>query len=223
MRLVDLRQEQHGELPYLLADWERERAARFRFDHDARRYVISHAALRMMLAEALSCAPQAVPLLIGEQGKPYLRGHALHFNMSHSTDWALMGWHPDQIIGLDIETGHHLNDIELLARNHFAWDEQQEVMQARPDQRSEVFLTCWTRKEACLKALGSGLTIEPHVFSAGTHTDARETTVPTESGAHAQMRVQSILLPGAPFEAVGETPPYAALAILAHDSHHLAI
>lgn len=223
MWLVDLRQGRDWPLQHLLADWERERAARFRFDQDARRYLISHAALRMMLADALSCKPEAVPLHTGAQGKPYLEGYPLQFNMSHSGDWALMGWHPDQVIGLDIETGHHLSEIEMLARHNFALDEKHDVIQARADERARVFLTCWTRKEACLKALGSGLTIEPHVFSAGTHTHASLTTLPTESGARAQMRVQSIALPDAVFEAAGETTPYAALAILSANSHHLAI
>lgn len=223
MWLVDLRQGKGWPWQHMLADWERERAARFRFEHDARRYLISHAALRTMLGEALSCKPEAVSLLTGSQGKPFLEGHPLHFNMTHSGDWALMGWHPEQIIGLDIETGHHLGDIELLARHNFALDERQDLIQARGHHREQLFLTCWTRKEACLKALGSGLTLEPHVFSAGTHTHASEACIDTGTGSQARMRVQSIALPDAPFQSVGEATPHAALAILAPNSHHLAI
>lgn len=77
LRLVDLRQSKGWPLQHLLADWERERAARFRFEHDARRYLVSHVALRVCLGEALHCIPDAVRLNSGSQGKPYIEGHPL--------------------------------------------------------------------------------------------------------------------------------------------------
>lgn len=82
-----------------------------------------------------------------------------------------------------------------------------------PDQRLEAFLRCWTRKEACLKALGSGLSIEPGVFEAGIETEPRFTAIDVQGQACA-MAVHSLALP---------FPGQAACARLADTDRHLAM
>ena len=46
--------------------------------------------------------------------------------------------------------------------------------------RDRAFLACWTRKEACLKAVGTGLGIDTRSFEAGLEEDAREVRLPLE-------------------------------------------
>ncbi len=41
------------------------------------------------------------------------------------------------------------------------------------EQRDRAFLVGWTRKEACLKAVGTGLGIDTRSFEAGLEEDAR--------------------------------------------------
>ena len=75
----------------LLGPAERERAARYRFTHHRRRYVVRWGAVRSVLAQHLRCRPAAVRFVRGPAGKPAVMDHpGLHFNLSHSGDLALI-------------------------------------------------------------------------------------------------------------------------------------
>lgn len=176
--LIDLMQTKAGAYTHTLADWEHERAARFRFEKDARRYQVSHAALRQLLGQHLGIPPAQVPLQTTPLGKPYIQGHPVHFNLSHSEDWALIGLHAQKIIGVDIELHHTIQELDALARQNYTSAEWV-ALQASVDPL-DAFLTCWTRKEACLKALGSGFSIEPGRFEVGVgkHNQAVRITTP---------------------------------------------
>lgn len=171
--LLDLRQPSTHLHSQSLAGWERERASRFRFEKDARRYLLSHSALRQRLGHHLNLAPDQVPLQTSALGKPFIEGHPVHFNLTHSEDWALIGLHGRQIIGVDIEVHHPIANLDALAQQNYTAAEWS-ALQASSDPL-HAFLTCWTRKEACLKALGSGFSIEASCFEAGV--DAQNQTV----------------------------------------------
>lgn len=198
----------------LLSEAEKAKANRFHFERDARRYRASHTALRTLLAQATGAAPQALTFVEGPHGKPHLAGAGQpHFNMSHSADWALIGICRDAPIGVDIEVPRDMSDLEALAERNFTHAEFTALRAADPAQRLQAFLRCWTRKEACLKALGSGLSIEPAVFEAGIEAAPRLTAI--HVGAQAcDMAVHTLALP---FHGL------AACARLADTGHHLAM
>lgn len=157
---------------------EQERASRFRFEMHRRRYKTSHAALRHILGQATGQAPATLEFTEGVHGKPRLaHDNAPHFNMSHSDDWALIGVSTLGPIGVDIEVMTPMDDTDLLAQKNFSAAEYAAFKKTPTDQRLASFLRCWTRKEACLKALGSGLSIEPHEFEAGVDTGTRDTAI----------------------------------------------
>ena len=54
----------------LLSSEERERALRFRFETDRRRYIVAHGALRSILASYLNANPDDLQFSIGSNGKP---------------------------------------------------------------------------------------------------------------------------------------------------------
>lgn len=190
-------------LPMAHEDWavlsppEQDRAARFRFDRDARRYRTSHAALRQILGGVLDMAPAALAFVEGSHGKPRLLDDSappLHFNMSHSGEWALIGVSMERPIGVDLEVITPMDDAELLAQKNFSAAEQAAFLRTPADQRLEAFFRCWTRKEACLKALGSGLSIEPHEFEAGLDGQPRDTAILVDGHSWA-MQVRCVDLP----------------------------
>jgi 4'-phosphopantetheinyl transferase len=175
--LVDLDADPGSWDAALLSAPERERAQRFRFEVHARRYRASHAALRLILGQATATDPTAVRFTEGVHGKPRLAHAGPHFNMSHSAGWALVGLCPSHAIGVDIELIIPMDDAAALAERNFTAAENAQFWGTPPDQRLEAFFRGWTRKEACLKALGSGLSIEPHTFEAGLGNDAQATFI----------------------------------------------
>ncbi|MCW5672632.1 MAG: 4'-phosphopantetheinyl transferase superfamily protein [Hydrogenophaga sp.] len=179
----------------LLSEAERGKASRFHFERDARRYRASHTALRQLLAQATNKPARSLTFVEGSFGKPRLwGGERPYFNMSHSGDWALIGFCDEAPIGVDIEVPRDMSDLESLAQRNFSAAEFQALLQIDPHQRQEAFLRCWTRKEACLKALGSGLSIEPSVFEAGIEAAPRVTSIHVGTEA-CGMEVYSLHLP----------------------------
>ncbi|HET8869482.1 MAG TPA: 4'-phosphopantetheinyl transferase superfamily protein [Aquabacterium sp.] len=196
--LVDLRQSKGWPLQGLLSEGERERAMRFRFERDARRYLVSHAALRQLLSKLLETTPNRVPIQISREGKPFLPGHPLHFNMSHSEDWALIGVHPHRVIGIDLEQEHTISEIDSLARHSFGRHEYLAYSGLIAPLKVSRFFTCWTRKEACLKAIGSGLSVEPSTFEAGVEPVPVRVSLRDQTGQWCAMDLNSLDLSSLP-------------------------
>jgi len=145
----------------LLSPEERVKAARFRFDHDRHRYIVAHAALRLVLAGYLHCKPADVLLQPGALGKPLLAGPgrvgSLSFNLSHSGDWGLLGVGQQEHIGVDIEQYRDIPDLQEVAATVLS-EAELSVLHTRPAQeRAACFLRLWTRKEAVVKATGAGI------------------------------------------------------------------
>src|SRR5256885_8826027 len=70
----------------LLSQEERQRAGRFVFDRDRRRFIVARSRLRQLLAARLGGRSDAVELVYGDSGKPALArrvaGPDLRFNVS---------------------------------------------------------------------------------------------------------------------------------------------
>jgi 4'-phosphopantetheinyl transferase len=141
----------------LVAD-ERDRAARFRFDHLRQSFVIAHGALRCLLARYLKLDPASIRFNYGSKGKPALASATLiQFNMTHSGSLAAVALTLGCQIGVDIERIRPLSEIKQIAGRFFCPEEASEIMSVPPSERERAFFCCWTRKEAYVKAIGDGL------------------------------------------------------------------
>ena len=187
---------------------ERARAARMAFGQHARRYLAARHALRRVIAEVVNSPPESLVIEPGDRGKPGLSDSPLQFNLSHSGPEALIGVSPDRAIGVDIEIIHEVVDAEALARAHFTNAERAEWSRAAAAARDRTFLTCWTRKEACVKALGVGLSAPPEAVEVGCAPDARVVAIRlgTES---CEVALESLRLPGGSVAAVALATPEA--------------
>lgn len=146
-------------LPYL-SDDERAKANRFVFDRHRFRYIRARAALRMLLAQHLQIAPEDVPLSAAPGGKPFLAhpDASLYFNVSHSSDLALVAITKSGEVGVDLEAVRpHPDDWVALARRYFAIEEVAALERYTTTERVQAFFRGWTRKEAIVKLLGDGL------------------------------------------------------------------
>lgn len=189
---VDLGQASGEAAVATLSAAELARAVRFVFERDRRRYLAAHAALRRLLAETTGIAASELVFDEGPFGKPHLSDPAApSFNLSHSGDVALIGIGPPGVeVGVDVEVPRTMSDALELAERHFAPAEIDALRSTPPDQRDHAFLRGWTRKEACLKAIGSGLSIAPHTFDAGIAAAERVVSIATPQGLRT-VRVQS--------------------------------
>jgi 4'-phosphopantetheinyl transferase len=133
---------------------------RFRFESDRTRALVGRGMLRSILAEMLGTDPAALLIEAEPHGKPVLRDlqpGGLHFNVSHSGDWVLIGVAPGAELGVDVEMERPLTDLDALVQRFFAPGEVRAIRALPAEQRSTAFFLCWTRKEAYLKATGAGM------------------------------------------------------------------
>jgi 4'-phosphopantetheinyl transferase len=138
----------------LLAADEQAHAARYRFAADKAAYVTVRGLLRMLLGAYLQCAPHSLQFTYNEYGKPLLAGGPA-FNVSHTRQVALLAFTAAESVGVDVERVRPEIVSDALAREVMsAW----ELAQFRAGGgRTELFFEIWTRKEAYIKALGTGL------------------------------------------------------------------
>jgi 4'-phosphopantetheinyl transferase len=156
---------------------ERRRAAAFKFDADRHRFMAAHAALRAALAFHACCAPDALQLATSADGKPYLRGSAWQFNLSHSENLALLAVTRGGPLGIDVErvrplgsrrgTATDAGDELALAERHYSPAEVRHLQALPERERRAAFFCCWTRKEACVKALGTGIFTDLRAIEVG--------------------------------------------------------
>ncbi|HTU23191.1 MAG TPA: 4'-phosphopantetheinyl transferase superfamily protein [Gemmataceae bacterium] len=145
-----------------LADDERRRAERFHFEKDRRHFIAGRSALRILLAGYLACRPEDVRFTYSSYGKPQLANQAsdLRFNLTHSHGLALLAVTRGRDIGVDVERVRDMErDGERLAERFFSPREAAVLRSLPPEQRREAFFSCWTRKEAYIKANGKGLSL----------------------------------------------------------------
>lgn len=180
--LIRLDHRLHESQRSCLSVEEHRRAASFRFDKDRQRYLAAHVALRERLAGFLGCAPKDLGFEAGEQGKPRLLSGStspagVHFNLSHSGDLALIALSQREEVGVDLEVIRAVDDAPALAESVFGVNERRVLGGLAGTARDRAFLQGWTRKEACLKALGTGLSLSPQGFEAGLQETVAEVVV----------------------------------------------
>jgi 4'-phosphopantetheinyl transferase len=155
---------------------ERERSQRFRFDRDRRRFVTARGLLRIVLAHYVSLEPADLRFGYSPRGKPFLAGSGGPcFNTSHSGGLVVLAVARDRQLGVDIEQERAVPEVEDLARRYFSPWEQAELRRLPARERQPAFFRCWTRKEAFVKATGSGLSYPLDAFDVtlSPHEPAR--------------------------------------------------
>ena len=160
----------------VLAPEERTHVERFRGGRATAR--LSRRLLRLVLAHYLDLAPAEIQIdrscaACGRpHGKPRLRGRpgaataGIEFSVAHGGDLIVLAFAGTALIGVDIEpTGAPQDASAELLEFTLTPAERRRVREAPEHQRRQVFLRYWTGKEAVLKALGTGLDVEPQAVA----------------------------------------------------------
>lgn len=183
----------------VLAEDERDRARSMTASTARSNFVTSRMLLRWILAARRGVAPRALQLAYGDHGKPALLDGStppsLHFNVSHGGDAWLCGLSLDRPIGVDVETRRSVPNAARLSTRVLSRTEQAAISALPEDEprRDEAFLRGWTRKEAVLKAIGSGFATSARDIEAGLDTAFRSVVLPKKPGW--QAGVWSVELP----------------------------
>lgn len=168
---LDLPADAIEDLASLLHRAEHERAARFRFPRDRRRFVVRRARLRQCLSVATGTPPNRLALITGPFGKPAL-ADGPEFSLSHSGEhWALAI--ADTPVGIDLEAIYPGVDTRAIAACLFAPGEAAAIAGLPGAVGTRAFFDCWTRKEAFVKAIGRGLSYPLDSFEVSVTREAR--------------------------------------------------
>lgn len=152
-----------------LCESELQRADRFKFDRDKKRFIARRGALRAILSRYLNVAPNLVQFSYGPCGKPEIAENSdsseICFNLSDSQGLALYAVTRGRKIGADIEQIRPIPNIEEIAQRFFSKQESAALQAVAPEEKLTAFFNCWTRKEAYIKAIGDGLSFPLDRFS----------------------------------------------------------
>eukprot|EP00913_Durusdinium_trenchii_P023767 g22321.t1 len=146
----------------LLSSDELRRAETFDAPGARRRFVWMRAALRAILAERLGVEPQELQFQYGPHGKPELATpwarKQLSFSVSHSGQaGAILFLEPALgSVGVDLEERRPRPFLRL-AKRFFTAEEVSALRRVEETELAHHFFDMWTKKEAWLKTLGSGL------------------------------------------------------------------
>lgn len=176
----------------LLSSEEQSRAAAFRFDRHRRRWITARGMLRTVLGRLTDTSPESVRFNVEAHGKPTLKlgtgtgTQDLHFNLSHSADVALLAVTSLAPVGIDVERVKPLRDIDAVIARFFSTSERRQFEGlADPTLRLRAFYTCWTRKEAYLKALGCGILAPTDTFDVSFLPDDEPAVLSIDGGRSA--------------------------------------
>jgi 4'-phosphopantetheinyl transferase len=140
-----------------LSSEEQQHADGFRRPLDRRRFLAARGWLRHLLASQLGCGPGDVPKITRDRGKPRLACSDLFFSASRTAGTALYatGWRMD--LGVDIEAIRTIAEVDGIVARFMSPAEQRAMASLPPAHRLPALFQCWTRKEAYVKGIGTGL------------------------------------------------------------------
>jgi 4'-phosphopantetheinyl transferase len=140
----------------LLNNDERAKSLRYYQPADRQRYILQHGLLRLLLGWYLHQPATGIRFNFNANKKPYLTGNhqPCFFNISHSGPEMLIAI-GDVELGVDIEQINHQFEYQDIASQYFSTAEVNFINESADS--PAAFFLLWTRKEALLKACGTGI------------------------------------------------------------------
>lgn len=152
----------------MLDQEEARRARRFVVEPPRRRFALCRAALRINLCERLDCPNDRLSFGYLEHGKPVaeVNGRRLPFgfNLSHSGRHGLIAIAEHEQLGVDVEVRKPGRNFDGIGESVYGPAERRLLAKARGQRKAAFFYQLWTLKEALIKALGTGFTLNPSTF-----------------------------------------------------------
>ncbi|HBI21746.1 MAG TPA: phosphopantetheine-protein transferase [Legionella sp.] len=172
----------HTEYPgarALLSPDELTRTGRYHFAKHQRRFAVARSTLRAILARYSHVPARDLVFQLNQYGKPQLVNKpALHFNLSHSEEWALLAIGYDYPLGVDLEF-FSARPYEGIGHQMFSNTENRALLNTANALKPLAFFHMWAQKEAFIKACGLGLSYPTQAFDVpalpSTHQEIVDT------------------------------------------------
>jgi len=147
----------------LLTQHELAQHARFHFEKDRHRHLVTRALVREVLSRYAPVAPHEWRFEADRHGKPHIVDPAniakrIAFNISHTDGLVIVGVGLGRALGVDAECMQRRAVLEV-AERFFATLEVRSLQRLAPQARAKRFWELWTLKESYIKARGLGLSI----------------------------------------------------------------
>ena len=147
---------------------ELARSRRFLYPGPSRRFILCRSALRAILCRQLGFDNRQLTFGESRYGKPYamrINGRITNsFNVSHSGKHGLIAFAPHGQLGVDVEERVAREDIDDLSKLVFGPNERSALALACGSRKIDLFFKFWTIKEALIKAVGMGFSLDPSSF-----------------------------------------------------------
>lgn len=141
-------------------------------------FVIRKGILRCLLSVYLRCDPWDVGINRKENGKPYVDAENLFFNVSHTKNIFAVVVSKEFEVGVDVQYIKNVSDVSALVSDFCSKAEIAAYTSlGSRDLQQNFFFRVWTAKEAFVKCIGTGLTIdlrEVEVLGKRTYRNGRE-------------------------------------------------
>jgi 4'-phosphopantetheinyl transferase len=149
-----------------LSEKEKKKGESFEYDIDAYLYLVKHNLLRIILGRYLKCDPTDICFKNNTYGKPSIAypHTSIQFNISTSSNRFVAAFCLHHKIGVDIELIRHIENINQLTTNYYTINEAAWIYSHPESMLEKLFFSIWTQKEAIVKAIGKGLSLEFNTF-----------------------------------------------------------
>lgn len=161
----------------LLSDEERVQMARFHFERDRLRYLVTRALVRSTLSRYMPIPAADWRFTVNDYGRPAIAARhgdacALHFNLSHTHSLITLALTREAAVGVDVENVTSRAAPIEVADRFFSRDEARELRTLEPARQQHRFFEYWTLKESYIKARGMGLSIPLDRFTFSYPSEA---------------------------------------------------
>ncbi len=109
---------------------------------------------RQGIAHYFGMHPQDVTFRRDTNGKPYAEGLDIHFSLSHSGNLAVCAI-SDKPVGIDVEK---VRSVNMHVAEKMFTQKEQYYISSEKRKTQQRFFEIWTKKEAYVKRLGTGIT-----------------------------------------------------------------
>lgn len=156
-----------------LSAHEQHRAARMRQLDVRQDFIVGRARVRQILGRYVEQPADALDVVTRVDDKPLLAGAPGWFDFSFTR---CAGLHAcaigrDRRIGIDVEAMHAEHDVAGIAATYASPAEVAWIRALPSAQHVDALADLWTKKEAFVKAVGTGLLVPLHAFSVPLTAD----------------------------------------------------